>query len=707
MKNFKKSIFRVVILGLTTFVLLFTALAQRVNRTPFDVKHYRMDVKLDPESNKIEAVVDVDLIPGKETRVITFELNGSLIIKEISLLNNGRNVIAIPVATPLKRTRRRPRPKSTPEAVNKVTFVQDRVGISDLGPSVRIDLGEIIPANTQIKLRFTYSGILVTPEGGPLLTKRLAFVGPNHGYLMYAARWFPFHDYAADKATSDISISLPNTYQIIGRSDIPVTNTNGTRRFVNAKEGLVGNFSYGRYANKNLRYSDYELQFYTKAGNEKLIAEYGATLGRALEYYTKRFGPPAMGKKLIVTQIDDQSLDYYSQEGMLFLANRHFDGSRPLIKERLQREVAMQWWGLTVGLKSFDDAWISQGLSEYSAFSLRESQLTGAKLDTLRRELLERSLTFEQTASLVRTPASLDDQSIAYNYIMYSKGAFVYKLLRDTLGVQKYDQLMRAFLSQYRGKNASIDDFEKLASRVAGKNLRYFFARWVEGTGVPEFKVDYLILRTRDGKFVTRGTVSQNYDNLQLPVEIQLRAEGQGGVANETLFIADTSADFNIESTGKPIEVIVDPRYKLLRNSDSLRISSIARRGIEQFKEGNYVEAQQQFEAALKLDRSNAWIYYHLGLLFLEQRNYELAIDNFKSARNLGNRGNAKPTWLYVWAEIKMGNAYDAKGDRTRAVAAYKRAEKIGDTYDNAQTAVESYLANPYDPKNKKTTAVK
>ena len=55
-----------------------------------------------------------------------------------------------------------------------------------------------------------------------------------------------------------------------------------------------------------------------------------------------------------------------------------------------------------------------------------------------------------------------------------------------------------------------------------------------------------------------------------------------------------------------------------------------------------------------------------------------------------------------------MGNAYDAKGDRTRAVSAYKRAEARGDNYDNAQEAVKRYMATPYDPKQKgTTTAVK
>jgi aminopeptidase N len=488
---------------------------------------------------------------------------------------------------------------------------------------------------------------------------------------------------------------------------LPVTSGGGKYRFVQNKPGLIGNFAYDKYSTKSLRFGEYELQFYTKAANEQLVAQYGETLGRALEFYTKKYGAPNGGKKLIVAQIDDDSLEYYTAQGMIFMANRLFDESRDSVEERLQREAASQWWGLTVGLKSFDDAWLSQGLAEYSAFSLRESTLTGAQLDNLRRELLEKALTFEQTASLVRAPSNLDDQSTAYQYIMYSKGAMVYKLLRDTLGEDKFNKLIRTFLERYRDKSASVDDFEKLTSEVAGQNMRYFFARWVESTGVPEFKVDYLIIRTRAGKFIARGTVRQNYDNLRLPLEVQLRSEGGDGMKTVTVNIEETSADFNIESDGKPIEVVVDPNYKILRISDDLKVSSIARRGIEQFKDGNFVEAQQQFEAALKLDRSNAWIYYHLGLLFLQQRNYDLAIDNFKAVRDLGAQQSARPTWLYVWSLIKMGNAYDAKGDRNRAMDAYGKAAAVGDNYDNAQDAVQKYQATPYDPKEKpSTTAV-
>ncbi|MBX7170355.1 MAG: hypothetical protein K1X72_05310 [Pyrinomonadaceae bacterium] len=699
-------IFQLAGLIITTAIFSVIAYSQQVQRAPFDITDYKMDVQLNTAENKLQAVVDVTLTPLQDTRSLSFELNGSLKVESVTKVSATDGLpVAIPVATPKPKTT--PAPKTTTPITTatptapQVTFVQDQVGVSDLGPSVKVDLGENVTAKTPLTLRFKYSGTLLTAEGGPLLTKRLAYVGTNNGYLFYAARWFPFHDYAADRATSDITISVPAGLQLVGFSEAPVTNTNGKYRFVQTKPALIGNFAYGKYVPKTLRFADYELQFNTKVGSDAMVAKYGEILGRALDFYTKQYGEPSSGKKIIIAQTDDDTLDFYSTQGAIYIASRLFEQNKAVTEERLQREAAYQWWGQTVGLKSFDDAWLSQGLAEWSAYELREAKASNSELDDLRRETLEKALTFEQTVSLARAPATLDDQSTAYQYVMYGKGAKVYQLLRETLGKDKFNQLLRNFLNQYRGKTASIDDFEKLASQVAGTNMRYFFARWVEGTGVPEFSLDYQIIRTKGGKFIARGTVRQNYDNLRLPVELKLRAEGESNIAPVVVQMDETSADFNIESNGRPIEVVIDPGYKLLRISEDLRVSAIARRGIEQFKDGNYVEAQQQFEAALKLDRSNSWIYYHLGLLFLEQRNYDLAIDNFKAVLS----GDLKPDWLAVWANVKMGNAYDAKGDRTRAVAAYKRAENLGDNYNNAQDFVKRYLANPFDPKEKLQTA--
>jgi aminopeptidase N len=516
---------------------------------------------------------------------------------------------------------------------------------------------------------------------------------------MYASRWFPFHDYAADRATSDITLVVPSGLQVAGTSDDPISAQPSPKEgavrfhFVHRQPVLIGNFAAGQYINRNLRFGNYEIQFYAKPGSEGRINSYAELMGHVLEFYSKQYGAPLFGTRLVVAQVDDDSLDAYSGPGIVFLASRLFDSSRPLPEEKLQREVAYQWWGQTVGLKSFDDAWISQGLAEWSAFAFRESNLTGGALEAAQREQQERALTFEQTASIARAPGALDDQSAAYQSIIFHKGAMVFRMLRETLGTEKFDRLLRSFLEQYRGKNGSIDEFEHLASQIAGENMRYFFAQWVEGTGVPEFTVDYQIIRTRAGKFRTRGTVKQTLETLRMPVQLMLRSEGD----NQTILtkLEGRSEDFDFESNGQPIEVIVDPNYKILRMSDDLRVSIIARRGIEQMKEGLYAEAQQQFEAALKLDRSNSWVYYNLGLLFLEQRNWSQALDNLEAALN----GTLKPSWIEVWAHIKRGNAYDAKGERSRAVLEYNKAVTSGINYDNALSVAKKFLATPYDPK--------
>ena len=662
--------FSVCLFATVLFLLASPALGQPAGGPRFDITNYRIEAQLNPDEHTLRAGADVTFVPQESTRSVVFELNGSLHVDSVE--KDGKQLTG---------------------------FVQDAVGAGALGPNVRIDLGQVVPANQPVSVRIRWSGALTSPEGGPLANKRLAYIGPEGSYLMYASRWFPFHDYAADRATSDITIIVPTGMLVGGISDDPVNpqvdKSGVTRfRFVNKQPVLIGNFVAGQYVAKTLRMGRYELQFFVKPGSENRITNYGELMGKALEFYTNEYGAPSFGNRLIIAQTDDETLETYSGPGMLFLATKLFDSARGSSDERLQREVAYQWWGQTVGLKSFDDAWISQGLAEWSAFAFRETSLNGAQLDAAQREEQERALTFEQTSSIVRAPSALDDQSAAYKSIVFYKGAMVFRMLRETLGTQKFNQLLKKFLDQNRNKNASIDDFERLASQVAGKNMRYFFAQWVEGTGVPEFSVDYQIIRTRSGKFRTRGTIRQNFENLHMPVELTLHSEGDS--QTKILYLDGTSEDFDFESSGQPISAEVDPNDKILRMSDDLKISIVARRGIELFKDGQYAEAQQQLESALKLDRNNAWVYYNLGLVYFEQKNWQLALDNFQAALDAAS---SKPAWIDTWARIKRGNAYDAKGDRAKAVNEYQKAVQAGSDYDNAQAVAKKFINTPYDPK--------
>src|SRR5918992_3090537 len=436
---------------MTIFAVLTLALSTAAQQpapqqaaSRFDVTHYRIEAQIIPEQHVLRAGADVTFVPLDATRSVVFELNGSLKVESIE--KDGKVLTGI---------------------------VQDPVGVGSLGPSVRIDLGQVVPANQPITLRFRWSGALVSPEGGPLATRRLAYVGQEGSYLMYASRWFPFHDYAADRATSDITFIVPIGLQVAGTSDEPVVGQPSPKegavryRFVHRQPVLIGNFAAGQYINRNLRYSNYDLQLYAMPGSEKRLEAYAELTGRVLEFYTKQYGRPLFGNRLVVVQIDDESLDTYSGPGMIFLSSKMFDTSRPVPEEKLQREIAYQWWGQTVGLKSFDDAWLSQGLAEWSAFAFREAHLSAGGLDAAQREQQERALTFEQTASIARAPSALDDQSAAYQSIVFYKGSMIFRMLRETIGRENFDRLLRTYLQQYRGKNASIDEFEKLATTMS------------------------------------------------------------------------------------------------------------------------------------------------------------------------------------------------------------------------------------------------
>ena len=395
----------------------------------FDVTNYRIEAQLIPDQHMLRAGADITLVLLEATRSLVFELNGSLKVESIE--HNGKALTG---------------------------FVQDAVGVGSLGPSVRVDLGAVVPASQPLTLRFRWSGALESPEGGPLATKRLAYVGPEGLYLMYASRWFPFHDYAADRATSDITLIVPSGLQVAGTSDDPVTSQPSAKdgaarfRFVHRQPVLVGNFAAGQYITRNLRFGNYEIQFFAKPGSEGRVNSYAEKMGHVLEFYAKQYGPALSAKRLVVAQVDDDSL-------AILRTRNHFPGGEdirlvpPDAQRELDREVAYQWWGQTVGLKSFDDAWLSQGLAEWSAFAFRESNLSGGALDAAQREQQERALTFEQTASIARAPGALDDQSAAYQSIILHKGAMVFRMLRETMGKEKFDQLLRKFLEDYRGKN--------------------------------------------------------------------------------------------------------------------------------------------------------------------------------------------------------------------------------------------------------------
>ena len=731
----KKLVSVLCVLALISSAGLSARMAQQKGQVEIDVQHYKIDAELMPAEQKMRARAEVTFIPQAETRSVVFEMNGSLTISQVTLkpsLTNPTTTPSTPSATVPKpattstttppvltrqaQTTRQVQKSATATTPQKTTapaskpttpataappptvlqFVQD----NRENMNVRVDLGSVVPAKQPVTIIFDYEGALESPQGGPLQTARLAYVGNQGSYLFYAARWFPFHEYAADRSTYQITLTVPKEIVAVGYSEqpvvaTPVPNNKMAFTFVSTKPILPGNYAAAQYIAKPYSFGGLNVEVYAKVGDEAAADHVAQIVGKHLEYYSSKFGPYAYGNRLIVAEVDEETLESYTGAGMLFLNPKAFATGN---EELLAREVAYQWWGQTVGIKSFDDAWLMQGLSQFSGLMYIKDNESETRFQQALQAELEKGLAFEQSASIRNAPKQLDDQSAAFRSVVYYKGAVVFNMMRQLMGEQKFDAFLKNYYAQQQGKNVGLDDFETLASNAAGRSLRSFFGQWVDSTGVPEFRADWRMLRLKDG-FRVPGTVKQEIEAFEMPIEVVLKTEA--GAEKQELLMKGTSADFDIITKSKPIDIIIDPDSKLMRNSEELRQSVVVRRGIEHVKEMEYLEAEQQFNAAIKLNRGNSWAWYNLGLLCMLQRNYQKALDSFDQALN----GNLRPDWIEVWSYIYRGNAWDAIDQRERAIAEYNKAISNGSNYDNAQAVAQKYIEQKFDPKNQRSIA--
>ncbi len=252
-----------------------------------DVQHYVIDAQLVPSEQLLRARADVVFVPAGETRSAVFELNGSLAVKRITRVAGP--VMATTTTPPAgstpsrKETSQKKSSSSTgnqsgqsnPSAARvrtqsaqpgELQFIQD----NRESMNVRVDLGTVVPAGRPVTLRFEYEGALESAQGGPIQTARLAYVGEQVSYLFYAARWFPFHNYAADRATYDIRITVPKGFTVVGYSESPVSPTAGatpdsqTFAFTSKTPTLPGNIAAAKYVTNSTKAGGFRLMSITR-----------------------------------------------------------------------------------------------------------------------------------------------------------------------------------------------------------------------------------------------------------------------------------------------------------------------------------------------------------------------------------------------------------------------------------------------------------
>jgi len=582
----------------------------------------------------------------------------------------------------------------------------EREGTSPL--DLRVQLPSSLPANTKVTLTFFYTGVLANEENSPLPGVRLASIYKDGAYLLLPARWFPLTAYPTNRFTGTFRFNVPDSFAMAGTgkslAPAPLTGktaAEGSRLqyvFECTRSAPNGTFVAGNLELNSKQAEGVTVSVYAPRAASAKVADFAGDVARGVIAFSDMFGPLPDGNMTLV-QIPDNSLREYAGPGVLLLSQRAWD---PKINERtIARLVASQWWANQVLPASTADEWISDGLARYSE-ALYAEQTTGKEAGLKAVDDFAVGALMYDDAAPISQSARLVQYSSDYRSVVMNKGAMIFHMLRAQIGDVSFKSLLHDFYVRFAEKNASIADFIALAEQYGNKaakpgqtppNLRGFFAQWLNSTGIPDFKIEYVIYRTPKG-FRIVGKLAQPLDTFAMPVD--LRIDTEGNPETKTIEVTGTETPFSVETFGrpKPGGVRVDPGNVILKGNNSLRARAAIARGEELQDTGHYYDAIKEYQRALSIQPGRPLANFRMGEAFFYQRNYQAAANAFRESLQAVPEPSEK--WTEVWGHVYLGMIFDSLGQRERAVNEYSRAKQTNDNTGGAQDAADRYLKKAY-----------
>ena len=658
-----------------SLVIAAAATAQTPRRFPFRADHYDVQVLIHPEDQTISGLARVDFIANEVSRTVVVELHQDLKLNSIHV----------------------------PGSKKPLEFERDRT----YPLLLTVGLPDAVGPGQPVSLEFDYTGPISSEDDSPTKGVRFASIDKTSAYLLLPARWFPLTNYPANRYTGTFKIITPDTMYVTGtgKADPPTMQPGigkgaGQASYVFHCDhpGPVGTFVAGALQLNPVQTEGISVSVFTPPVQASTATAYGNSLAHIILYYSDAFGqlqekePPP----LTIAQMPDGSLSGYSAPGLLLISARQWTTKA---NDRLLSQLAsQQWWGDRVLPLTSSDTWLTDGLSRYAEAMYAEQSDGSAGLHRALEDFAVGALMYEDTAPISQA-GRLQTFSNEYRSVVADKGALVFHMLRTEIGDDDFNALLHEFYKKYEGKNATIADFEKMAytkvpTPKKGEppvNLISFFSQWVNSTGIPEFKLEFIVYRTKKG-FKVVGKIHQDLDTFRMPVE--LRVDTEGNPEYKKILVTGTTQQFEIDTFGrpKPYGIVIDPNNNLLKSSARLRIRAFVARGEGFAENGQYYEAIQEYQHALDLQSSNSLAHFRMGEAMFNQKNYQSAANAFRAA--LG--GDLDPKWVDVWSHIYIGKIYDILGQRERAVNEYSLAQHLQDDTAGAQEEAGKYLQRPY-----------
>ncbi len=634
------------------------------------VDDYKIEAELTPHLHQISARAKVKFTALQDLSVAIFELHNALRVTRV--LDD----------------------QNQPLAAERVT--QDS--------TIRVPLPAGLSKDSSTTLTFEYEGEIENADDSPVPGLKLAYIGDDTSYLLYAGRWFPVSGYGLNRFTSKISVTVPSHMLVVGSGKATVTdnppskkpNTNGlptkTFTFVDDKPSFPGTIVAGIFQEYKSDEGGMDLHVYFKPDHQKLAPEYTTTAVQEFTFFITTYGTP-LSPRLNVVELPGDTVPYAWAPDIAALAGHSI--TEKTNYRLLANAIAHQWWGVSVSPASKDDWWLIDGFSRYSEAMYVENAAGAAGLEEAVKDMSVGALAYDNLP--LSSASKLDPFSTEFQSLVTDKGAMILHMLRWVLGEDKFLKTMREFSETYSSKSASMADFQTIAEKYYGEQLTWFFSQWLDSTGAPEFKLKYTTYRLGNNKgFRVTGEISQDLDLFRMPVDVRVDTDGK--TENKKIEVVGTNSPFVVETFGRPRRIAIDPDHHVLTNSSDVKLRASILRGQALQQQSDLAAALGEFNKALELNKNSSLAHYRIAEIFFLQRNYQSSANSYRSAIN----GNGDPRWTEVWSHIQLGKIFDITGQRERAINEYRQAIQTNDDTFGALEEARKYLAKAFErPKNK------
>jgi aminopeptidase N len=234
----------------------------------------------------------------------------------------------------------------------------------------------------------------------------------------------------------------------------------------------------------------------------------------------------------------------------------------------IAHEIAHQWFGDSVTESTWADLWLSEGfatyfaglfLQRYEGEDVFQSYMKNAATNVFEYERRKRIPIFDrETENLLEL----------LNPNNYQKGAWVLHMLRSNLGDEVFFRGIRNYYEAHKNSVATTEDLRAALEKASGKDLDWFFKRWVYDTGHPQYELTWQWLRNRDLRLVLTQIQPGNVFLDPVPIAITTATGKRDIVLKPT----GKQSIETIEIRENPTNIELDPRNTLLKHASVKRV---------------------------------------------------------------------------------------------------------------------------------------